>query len=204
VDDLDRPLDYGAMQRVATHASPPLSEIVAETNRRSQNLYAEHLLRTLGALRFEGRGVPGSAEAGVAAMSDFLMSAGIAPEAIRIIDGSGLSFMDRVTPRQLVQVLTAMHAHADPAVRDAFYDSLPVGGESGTLAGRYRSGPARGNVRAKTGFINGVRTLAGYVTSAEGHRLAFALLCNGYSVPTARVNAAQDAVVELLAAYAGG
>ena len=96
-----------------------------------------------------------------------------------------------------------MYEHPDRATRDAFVWSLPLGGETGTLARRYRAGDARGNVRAKTGYISGVRTLSGYVTSERGHTIAFSLLCNDYRTRTSRVNRAQDAVVELLADYVG-
>ena len=208
-DERAEPLRYATMRRAASRRSPPLAAIVQETNRTSNNLYAEHLLRTLGARRYRGSEAeagsaePGSAEAGVLALRPVLEAAGIDPASIQLIDGSGLSFMDRVTPLALVQLLAYLHGYADPAVRDAFYDSLPVGGQSGTLAGRFQTGAAQGNVRAKTGYINGVRSLSGYVTTAAGHPVAFSLIANHYSAPTARVNAAQDAVVALLADYAG-
>lgn len=198
----ERP-DYPALRRVATARSPSLAEIVQETNRRSNNLYAEHLLRTLAGAYDGAEAPPGSAAAGVLALRPLLDAARITPAWVQLVDGSGLSFMDRVTPRALVHLLAHLHRHPDASVRAAFYDALPVGGESGTLAERYEAGEARGNVRAKTGYVNGVRALSGYVTSASGHALAFSLLANHYSAPTRRVDAAQDAVVELLADYAG-
>ncbi|NNF59604.1 MAG: D-alanyl-D-alanine carboxypeptidase/D-alanyl-D-alanine-endopeptidase [Rhodothermaceae bacterium] len=203
-DDRLPPPRYDRMTSVASHVSPPLAAIVEETNQHSNNLYAEHLLRTLGARFYQGREEErGSIESGVEALAPILMEAGIDPETLQLVDGSGLSFMNRLTPQALVRLLTFMARHSDSAVREAFLASLPIGGESGTLAGRYRSGAARSNVQAKTGYINSARTLAGYVTTARGERLAFALLCNDYAVPTRRVNAAQDAVVEALARYAG-
>ncbi len=111
--------------------------------------------------------------------------------------------MNRLTPEATVQLLDAMRRHPDTATWDAFYRSMPVGGLTGTLRGRYGSGMARGNVAAKTGFISGARTLSGYVRAANGHLLAFSLMCNHYSVPTSRVNRAQDDVVELLARFTG-
>ena len=203
-DDRLPPPRYDRMTPVASHTSPPLAAIVKETNQRSNNLYAEHLLRTLGAQFYQGREEePGSIEAGVEALAPVLMEAGIDPETLQLVDGSGLSFMNRLTPQALVRLLTFMARHPDPAVREAFLASLPVGGESGTLAGRYRSGAARGNVQAKTGYVNSARTLAGYVTTARGERVAFALLCNDYASPTRRVNEAQDEIVEALAQYTG-
>ena len=72
-----------------------------------------------------------------------------------------------------------------------------------TLERRYRSGDARGNVRAKTGYISGARTLSGYVEAESGHMIAFSLMCNHYSVRTSRVNRAQDQIVEMLADFQG-
>ncbi len=204
VDDLPSPPSYLQMHRIASATSPSLAQIVDVTNGKSINLFAEHLLRTLGVERYHGiEAEPGSVEAGVLAMRSMLTEAGISEDELQMVDGSGLSFMDRVTPRALVEILQFMHGHANRAVRNAFYDSLPVGGRSGTLSGRFPSGAARDNVRAKTGYINGVRTLSGYVTAGSGNRLAFSILCNHYATQTSRVNEAQDDVVELLADFLG-
>ena len=204
VDEWGRRPRYEALRRVAEHVSPPLSEIALQTNADSNNLYAEHLLRTLGAYVYQGADLPtGSAFAGYAAMEPFLQRIGVAPESFRVADGSGLSALNRLTPVGLVAVLREMHEHADRATGRAFYESLAVGGQSGTLERRYRSGDARGNVHAKTGYISGARTLSGYVTSASGHRIAFSLLCNNYTVSTGTVNRAQDEIVEMLADYQG-
>jgi len=204
VADWDRRPDYGMLELAATHYSVPLRDIIDVTNTESHNLFAEHILRTLGALRYAGFEFrPGSAASGVAAMWSFLEDADIPPHEVRLVDGSGLSPMNRVTPRALVRLLRFMNNHPDPAVRQAFYRSLAVGGRTGTLERRFRSGPGYGNVHAKTGFINSVRTLSGYVTTSDGRRLAFAFLCNGFSGGTSRVTAAQDAAVEVLARYSG-
>ena len=204
VDEWGRRPRYELMRRVASHDSPTLAEIAAETNTSSNNVYAEHLLRTLGAYVYRGVDLPtGSALAGYAAMEPFLERIGVAPERFRVADGSGLSALNRLTPDGIVRLLRGMHEHADRATREAFYHSLPLGGFTGTIRNRYRSGDARGNVRAKTGYISGARTLSGYVTSASGDLIAFSLLCNNYTVRTSRVNQAQDQIVELLADYEG-
>ena len=204
VDEWGRRPRYELMTRIASHRSPPLSDIVQQTNEDSNNLYAEHLLRTLGAYVYRGTDLPtGSAFAGYEAMRPFLTRIGVDPESFRVADGSGLSALNRLTPVGIIGLLRGMHQHPDPATRRAFYESLPVGGRSGTLRRRYGSGDARGNVRAKTGYISGARTLSGYVTSASGDLIAFSLLCNNYTVRTSRVNRAQDRIVELLADYEG-
>ena len=204
VDEWGRRPEYGAMRRVASHRSPRLRAIAAETNTDSNNLYAEHLLRTLGALAYRGtEHALGSAAAGAAAAEPFLRRIGVEPGSFRVADGSGLSSLNRLTPVGVVGILRGMHQHADPATRDAFYKSLAVGGLTGTIRNRYDSGDARGNVHAKTGYISGARTLSGYVTAANGRLIAFSLMCNNYTVRTSRVNRAQDQIVELLADYEG-
>ena len=193
---------YERMTRVATHLSPELAAIVGVTNTDSNNLYAEQILRTVGAYTYTGTQFAlGSTEAGVMAGEPFLRRIGIDPADLSLVDGSGLSAMNRLTPAATVTLLDAMHRHPDAATRDAFYRSLAVGGLTGTLSGRYRGGIARGNVHAKTGYISGARTLSGYVTAANGHRIAFSLMCNNYQTTTARVNRAQDAIVETLAGW---
>ncbi|MEM0962934.1 MAG: D-alanyl-D-alanine carboxypeptidase/D-alanyl-D-alanine-endopeptidase [Bacteroidota bacterium] len=204
VDDWGRSPPYEALRRVATHESPRLAEIIKQTNEDSNNVYAEHLLRTLGAYVYQGSEHPlGSAAAGVAAQAPFLERIGVDPESFRVSDGSGLSALNRLTPAGIVGILRGMHQHPSRPTRDAFYASLAVGGYTGTIRRRYRSGDARGNVRAKTGFITGARTLSGYVRSAAGDLIAFSLMCNNYTVPTSRVNRSQDEIVELLADYEG-
>ncbi len=204
VDEWDRQPDYGGLRLAATHRSVPLREIINVTNTESHNLFAEHILRTLGALRYAGFEFrPGSAAAGVQAIRPFLDDAGIEYHEVRLVDGSGLSPLNRVTPRAVMRLLRFMEDHPDRRVRDAFYRSLAIGGRTGTLERRFRSGPGLDNVHAKTGFINSVRTLSGYVTTTTGRRLAFSFLCNGFDGGTSRVTAAQDAAVEVLARYSG-
>ena len=193
---------YSRMRRIATHLSPELSSIVGVTNTDSNNLYAEQILRTMGAYAYTGTQYAlGSTEAGVVAGEPFLRRIGIEPADLTFADGSGLSAMNRLTPQAIITLLTAMHEYPDVATRNAFYRSLSVGGVTGTLSNRYRGGLARNNVHAKTGYISGARTLSGYVTAANGHTIAFSLMCNNYQTSTSRVNRAQDAVVELLAGW---
>ena len=194
--------DYGAFRRVASHRSPPLWEFVEVTNTDSNNLYSERILRTLAGYRFPSPG-PVSGLLRRRTADDFLDKIGVDPQTFVIADGSGLSRSNRLTPVGITRLLREMWEHPDPSTRQAFVRSLPLGGRTGTLKDRYRSGDARSNVRAKTGYIRRVRTLSGYVTTATGRTLVFSLMCNGYTTSTRRVNRAQDAVVELLADYEG-
>ena len=202
VDEWGARPQYGRLRRIATHVSAPLGDIVGVTNTDSNNLYAEQILRTMGAYAYTGTQFAlGSAQAGAVAGEPFLYRIGVDPADLTVADGSGLSPVNRLTPAAIVTLLQAMHVHPDAATRRAFYNSLAVGGQSGTLERRYRGGLARGNVHAKTGYISGARTLSGYVTASNGHTIAFSLLCNNYSTSTARVNDAQDAIVEALAGW---
>jgi D-alanyl-D-alanine carboxypeptidase/D-alanyl-D-alanine-endopeptidase (penicillin-binding protein 4) len=160
---------------VASLASPPLSRLVSLMNRESINHYAEMLWRD--AARGRGRTIVGSAQTADSTLQQFLVrSVGVAPGAIVATDGSGLSVLDRVTPRAMVQLLS--HAH-NATWSSAFHASLPVAGESELLRNRMKYTPAQGNLHAKTGTTNAVIGLSGYVTAEDGEILAFAFLFNG-------------------------
>jgi len=169
--------------------SPDMAELVRETNLPSDNYAAELLLKALG-LRFGDAGTTGT---GVGVVAATLRELGIRAWAV---DGSGLSHANRTSPRQVVRLLAAMAAaEAGPA----FEASLPVAGRSGTLRLRMRRSAARDRCRAKTGTLFAVSALAGYCTSPQGGRTAFALLFNHVNVYRAR--RAQDTIAGALARY---
>jgi D-alanyl-D-alanine carboxypeptidase/D-alanyl-D-alanine-endopeptidase (penicillin-binding protein 4) len=174
-----------------TERSAPLSRVLAAMNKSSDNFLAEELLKGLGA----GFGDGGSTVAGADVAERFLVSIGL-DDGFRIRDGSGLSYQDKLTARVVLRVLGAMAKRADFPV---FRRSLAVAGVDGTLKYRMRGTSAAGNVRAKTGTLNDASSLSGYVTTANGHTLSFAMLMNGSPVPAAEAHAAQDAVAVLLA-----
>ena len=155
--------------------SPPLARIVSVMNRESINHYAELLWRD--AARGTDRTVVGSAETASASLNEFLSNkVGASAGAVTATDGSGLSVLDRVTPRSLVQLLS--YAHDSPWA-SSFHASLPVAGVSELLRSRMIATPAQGNLHAKTGTTNEVIGLSGYVTAENGENLAFAFLYNG-------------------------
>jgi D-alanyl-D-alanine carboxypeptidase/D-alanyl-D-alanine-endopeptidase (penicillin-binding protein 4) len=160
---------------VAELVSPPLSELVATMNRESINHYAELIFRD--AVRGPARDAVGSAAAGNALLGRFLAEqVGAAPEAVSVTDGSGLSTLDHVTARAMVQLLA--YAHRAP-FGPAFHASLPVAGESELMRYRMLGTPAVGNLHAKTGTTDEVIALGGYVTAADGEILAFSFIFNG-------------------------
>ncbi len=186
VDDLARKPDYSALgQPLLAHLSPPLADLVAHTNRRSDNFYAEELFRALSP--------EGSTDASSRRVIAFLDAAGATTEALSIRDGSGLSRKDLVSPQMFVSLLAYMDRR--PA-RSAFVNSLPTSGGAGsTLSGRLRDV----NVQAKTGSLDYVRALSGYVTGPDGHRLAFSVIANNYTTGSARITDAVDRIVRALA-----
>ena len=161
--------------KVAAFASPPLSQIVSEMNRESINIVAELLFRD--AARAVAADGTSSAEIGLANLRDFLgKKVGADPQAIRVFDGSGLSTLDYLTPRTMIQLLS--YAHKGPW-SSAYHGSLPVAGESELLRRRMRGTPAEGNLHAKTGTTDVVVALGGYVTAKDGEIVAFSFIYNG-------------------------
>lgn len=177
---------------LAVHRSAPLSEIAVRMMKRSQNLYAESLLRTLGT-----ESPSGSAADGAAVVAGVLESWGLDRRQFHVADGSGLSPRNALTAAALVAVLEFLHG--DPGRRTHFERTLPVAGQDGTLTWRMRD--SAGGVRAKTGTKTDVGALAGYVDAAGGERLAFAVLVNNFRTPAAEIVGVIDAAVGRLAAF---
>ena len=194
IDDLDEITTSvdGDLRVLTTHRSAPLSDIAATLMTVSQNLYAETLLRTLD----EGHPERTSA-GGRSVVREVLESWGIDSSQVIVADGSGLSRYNYVTARTLVEVLQRMHA--DPRHAAPFLATLPVAAQSGTLKTRLTGTAAAGNLHAKTGSMSNVRALSGYVTSADGEPLVFAILANNFPGPAGPVLAVIDRLVTQLA-----
>lgn len=158
--------------------SAPLRELLPRMLKPSQNLHAQLWLLQAGATLAPAGPDETSEQAGLRALAAFLQRAGIPAGEVRFEEGSGLSRHNMVTPRALVRLLEYMTRHPHAAV---FREALPVAGVDGTLRTRLRGTPAEGNLRAKTGSLDLVSALAGYVTTAAGESLVFALLLNQYA-----------------------
>ena len=176
------------------HFSPTLSEIIKGLLKRSQNLYAETMVRILG-LKDSGRG---TFKAGRKVVYQTLQEMGIDSLDLQYRDGSGLSRYNYISPAQLVKILEFMNAHT---YRENWKDALPVAGIDGTLRNRMKSPPVLGNVRAKTGTISNVRGLSGYVTTADGEELVFSFLVNAHLRSTRETEEITDGILELLASF---
>lgn len=158
---------------LATYLSVPVADDITVTNKVSQNLHAELLLRLLG--RLLGR--DGSLEQGTRVVRQFLIEAGVSDGDFFFYDGSGMSMDDRIAPRAFTQLLSYASRQAWGA---AWRASLPVAGVDGTLAGWFRDSPLKGRLWAKTGTLDETNALSGYVTAASGKTIAFSILVNGH------------------------
>lgn len=184
---------------LAAHDSAPLSLVIRDMNKLSDNYVAETVLKTLGA---ETRTTPGPASwaDGTGAVRAALTNIGLVPGTYRADNGSGLFGASEVSAHQVLALLRA--AHADYRIGPDLVASLPVGGLDGTLAKRWHGHPARGRVRAKTGTLDKVITLAGFVAVDARHPIAFAILVN--DIPPgqrAPARAMADDMVDALVAY---
>jgi D-alanyl-D-alanine carboxypeptidase/D-alanyl-D-alanine-endopeptidase (penicillin-binding protein 4) len=183
----------GRPRIIAEHLSPPLAELVSVTNHVSHNLFAEALLKTIGRV-VAGEG---SYRAGAGVVERFV--AGVtdaAPGALRVVDGSGLSRPNRTAAGATVALLEYA-ARSDLA--GSFIPSLPQAGTADGLRRMYDT-PAAGNLRAKTGTIREVSALSGYVTAADGERLAFSIISNGLRAGW-RAKSLEDRVAVRLASF---
>jgi serine-type D-Ala-D-Ala carboxypeptidase/endopeptidase (penicillin-binding protein 4) len=171
----------------AVHISPPLSEIVRVTNKVSQNLHAELLLRAVAHEKKEF----GVTDAGIWAEQDFLKTVGVADGDVVFTDGSGLSRDDLVTPRALVRLLhwdTAQPWGAD------YIATFPIAGVDGTLETRLKDTVAAGRIEAKTGALDHVRAISGFATTLHGERLIFAIFGNNNPQRGRDATVAADAI----------
>jgi D-alanyl-D-alanine carboxypeptidase/D-alanyl-D-alanine-endopeptidase (penicillin-binding protein 4) len=179
---------------LAEHRSDPLPRVVAPILLKSQNWIAETLLKTVGR---EVRG-EGSWNAGIAVERDVLTGVvGIDPADLALSDGSGLSENNRVTPRAFVKLLDYIHRTPEMAM---VRQGLPVSGREGSLQTRLTDLPGR--VSAKTGYIGGVDSLSGWVTTNDGRTVLFSIIANRGG-PSARMKAGIDDVVRAIAATPG-
>lgn len=200
-DNSDRVrLNIGEVQKQLANApelaavnSPPLSELLVETNQNSNNLYAEALLRKLGS---RVNSSDSNSQKGLLAVKQALTLLGVDPTGFVLADGSGLSRHNLVTPKVLAQTLNAMAKSPQAAIYSA---SLPVAGVSGTLKTRLQGTPAQGIVSAKTGTISGATALSGYINAPNYEPIVFSIIVNQSDRPATVLRQAVDEIVITLA-----
>lgn len=167
--------DVKSAQLVYSHISPKLEKIVFYTNTKSNNHYAESLLKTMGAVK---SGKQGTTENGIDAVSNFWESRGIDVSGLHMADGSGLSRANTITTKIQATVLSKIYR--DTLMYNAFNICLPVAGKNGSMTNLCKGTFAENNMRAKTGYINRARGYCGYVKTKSGKELAFSVLFNNY------------------------
>ena len=180
--------------QLGTESSAALAHLLARMNKESDDFYAEELLKGLGA----SFGGAGTTAAGAFVAVQGMNALGVT-DGFRIRDGSGLSYQDKLSAHAIVKLLGAMSRRADFAT---FLGSLSIAGKDGTLGDRMKGTRAAGNVHGKTGTLAAASCLSGYVTSANGHLLAFSILMNGSGLSQTKAHDAQDEISEALAAAA--
>lgn len=188
--------------------SPPLWQILQRGLKRSQNLYLQNLLLSVGAstqalaVDDAPTGFTSTETRGIQALDQLMAKIGVPRSASLIGEGAGLSRRDLVTPNAMVRLLSYLAAQP---YAQRLRQALPIAGVDGTLSGHMRHTAAENNVHAKSGSMAYVHCLAGYVTSAAGERLAFAIMLNNYDRPDGAPSAGSDvdAIAVLLANYRG-
>ena len=184
------------VSEIAVHTSLPLSLVVRKMNKRSNNLIAELLLKTLGA---EVIGAPGTSQKGLHVINEFMSETGIAVTQSALADGSGVSRYNLLSASMLTNLLVRMFQ--DFSVMPEYVMSLPIAGVDGTLSWRMKDSGAAGVLRAKTGTMRGVTTLAGYAMTVDGEILAFAMLMSHYVGSPNPRRALQDKIGNILTRF---
>lgn len=180
---------------VAIHETP-LPAVLARTNKDSMNLYAESLCKRVG---FAASGSSGSWENGTAAVGAYLRDVGVNPEEFKLDDGCGLSKENAISANAFTQVLVRDFYGKN---RDVFLASLSVAGIDGTLEDRFRGTDLKGRVLGKSGYVNGVRSLSGFLRTADNQWYAFSILMNK-AAEHPGVKLLQERIIQSLDSHAG-
>ena len=172
----------------------PIGEVLTQMMKESDNLCAESMFYHMAMNHAKHKRV--SDNDGSDAINHFIKeSLGLNPEYYNIVDGSGVSLYNYISPRLLLEYLKYAYYHAE--IFQPFYDALPIAGVDGTLEYRMKKGKAYNNVHAKTGTVTGVSSLAGYAKAPNGHQLAFSII-NQNVMKSRQARAFQDKVCEIL------
>jgi D-alanyl-D-alanine carboxypeptidase/D-alanyl-D-alanine-endopeptidase (penicillin-binding protein 4) len=193
IDDLAPKPDPVDARTIYVHRSKPLSDLAQPMLKDSINLYGEAILRMS-----TGVAGPRTNDDALAALRERLVSWGLEPDGLQVVDGSGLSRRDGIAAATLVSVMARMY---DATLQSPWMTGLPVAGRDGSLQNRLRNTAAESNVRAKTGTMSNIRSLAGYAHSRDHEPLAFAVMVNNFEGTGQQAQAVIDAIVERLADF---
>lgn len=186
-----------SLPELAAIESPPISELINETNQKSNNVYAEVLLKSIGRTHLEhATSNEDTSNLGINLVKKNLTEMGIDPQSYRLSDGSGLSRHNLAAPSAFVRVLSAM---ATSPTAKAYRDSLPISGISGSLRNRMKGTLAQGIVNAKTGSMSGVVSLSGYINPPKYSPLVFSVILNQHDRSTSQMVKVIDEIMVVLA-----
>ncbi len=181
---------------LATHVSVPVAEDITVTNKVSQNLHAELILRMLG----KAFAKDGSLAQGTRVVRQFLVDAGVNDADFFFYDGSGMSMDDRVAPQAHTHGSCSKRMPRGRRGEQHGGGTFPTAGVDGSLAGRFRNSPLKGKLWAKTGTLNETNALSGYLETASGKTLAFSILVNGHRPGSQAEIPAMEKICEAIAA----
>jgi D-alanyl-D-alanine carboxypeptidase/D-alanyl-D-alanine-endopeptidase (penicillin-binding protein 4) len=179
---------------IASYHSPKMDTLLKVINKKSQNLYAEQIWRTVAAV-LDSQGTGKHARE---LELKFLKEIGVPVESMAITDGSGYARTNLVSPADILTALKFIRKHK---YWSTFFESLPIAGVDGTLRHRMVDTPAENNVRAKTGYIDNVRTISGFVKTQDNEELAFSILCNNFTADKLEIEKIEDLILVKLASF---
>ena len=179
-------------KKLLSTSSPSLEKIVYWTNQVSNNLFAEHVLKTIALQR---RGY-GSESGGIDEVIKFWKAKGLDTKGMNLTDGCGLARANTITARQLAELFRIM---TKDAAYNAFYNSLPIAGKTGTMRNMGKGTIAENNVRAKGGSFNRVRSLAGYATNKKGEQICFSIILNNFDCSGSEIKKKLERLIVLIA-----
>ncbi len=177
-----------------TQVSPPVGNIAWFVNMNSVNLFAEHLCITIGLVKYGNA----STASGCAAITEHWKKRGIDTEGLYMNDGSGLSRHDAISAHHLTDIMVYMSKSKNAST---FESTLPVAGKSGTLSNIGKKSVITGNLKAKSGTMQRVKSYSGYVKSKSGKKLAFAMIVNNFNCPVKSIVTKLETLMVAMANY---
>ncbi len=190
VDSQSQDWDDERFKILSEHVSVPLDSLLSQLNKESDNFYTEMLLKTAAAKHYNATG---STKLGISVVKDFAHSMKMDTTKIEMEDGSGMASSTLLSIEDLSQLLVEMQNHP---YFESYKESFSVAGNDGSLKNRFYSSPLRGNLKGKSGYVSGVRTLSGYMEAASGQTLIFSLAANNYTDKTSYIDDIQERILD--------
>ncbi len=187
-------LDYSQMNLMAMYENETILDLIKDINKESENLYAEILLKMIGR---EKTGI-GSSENGIEQLKKLSEEIGIPGSGFKLFDGSGLSRMNLLSPIAIIRLLNYIAAQKD---FNQFLETLARPNEIGTLKNRLRGTNVEKRIWAKTGSMNFVNNIAGYVKTTEGELISFTICFNNFTTPSSTIRNIQDLILLRLSGF---